>query len=72
MLSGKLRWLPLALCLLCVIAHAQEAKLETGKPVEREIAGGQAHTYPIALQAGQFMRVVLEQKAIDGQSRDSA
>ena len=45
--------------------NAPEAQtLVPGQPVEREIAGGQSHNYRIALQAGQFMRVVLEQKAI--------
>jgi CHAT domain-containing protein/tetratricopeptide (TPR) repeat protein len=45
--------------------NAPEAQaLVPGQPVEREIAGGQFHTFQITLQAGQFMRVVLEQKAI--------
>jgi CHAT domain-containing protein len=65
MLNGKLRWLPLAICLLSVIAHAQEAKLEPGWPIEREIAGGESHKYKFTLQAGQFVRVVVEQKKID-------
>jgi hypothetical protein len=65
MLTGRLRWLPLAFCLLSVIAHAQETKLETGKAVEREIAGGESHSYQIQLQAGQFVRFRLEQRAID-------
>ena len=65
MLNGKLRWLPLAICLLSVVAHAQEAKLEPGWPIEREIAGGESHKYKFTLQAGQFVRVVVEQKKID-------
>ncbi|HET9533241.1 MAG TPA: hypothetical protein VFQ92_22995, partial [Blastocatellia bacterium] len=65
MLTGKLRRLPLALCLLCVTAQAQEAKLETGQLVEREIAGVEAHTYQISLTAGQFVRFRLDQRAID-------
>src|SRR5439155_20768978 len=32
---------------------------------ERELAGGQTHTYQIKLTAGQFLRVVVEQKGID-------
>src|SRR3954462_7400760 len=60
--------LPLILC-LSLISFAQTKDdvrpLVPGEPVERQIAGGQAHTYQITLQAGQFMRVVLEQKAID-------
>jgi CHAT domain-containing protein/tetratricopeptide (TPR) repeat protein len=64
MLTGKLRWYPLAFSLLCVIAHAQEANLQSGKAVEREIAGGESHAYQISLAAGQFVRVVVEQRAI--------
>ena len=47
MQTGKLGWLPLAICLLPVLAHAQEAKLEPGKAVEREIGGGESHTYQL-------------------------
>jgi len=57
------------ICGLCLSASAQDAPepqtLVPGQPVEREIAGGESHNYRIALQAGQFMRVVVEQKAID-------
>jgi CHAT domain-containing protein/tetratricopeptide (TPR) repeat protein len=38
--------------------------LAPGQPVEREIAGGQSHTFQITLQTGQFMHVMVEQKAI--------
>ena len=38
--------------------------LEPGKPVEREIAGGQEHVYRIALQPGQFMRLLVEPKGV--------
>jgi CHAT domain-containing protein/uncharacterized protein HemY len=65
MLTGKRRWLPLAFCLLCVSAHAQETKLKPGQPVEREIAGGNSHTHQITLAAGQFLRVRVEPKGID-------
>src|SRR5262245_32596890 len=41
------------------------APLEPGKPVERELAGGQGHTYRIALASGQFLRVAVDQKGID-------
>lgn len=39
--------------------------LETGKPVERELAGGQSHSYQIVPEAGQYLRVVVEQRGID-------
>jgi hypothetical protein len=65
MLNGKPLWLPLALSLLCVIAHAQEDKLEPGQVIEREIACGQSHTFQLTLQAGQFVRFRLDQRSID-------
>jgi hypothetical protein len=65
MRTGKLRWLPLAFCLLCVIAHGQEAKLVPGQPDERALAGGESHTYQLTLAAGQFLRVIVQQKGID-------
>lgn len=51
---------------LPVLLHAQEpVQLEPGKSIEREIAGGQTHTYRITLAAGQFMRVLVEQTGCD-------
>src|SRR5215475_14403397 len=52
--------------LLLCIAQAQEVnRIEPGRSVERVIAGGEAHTYQVSLAAGQFLRVIVEQKAID-------
>jgi hypothetical protein len=65
MLSEKPRWLPLVFCLLCVTAHGQETQLEPGKTIEREIGGGQSHKYKFTLQAGQFVRVVVEPEKVD-------
>jgi hypothetical protein len=39
--------------------------LEPGKAVEREIAGGESHTYQINLAARQFARFRLEQRVLD-------
>src|SRR5215813_2800724 len=39
--------------------------LEAGKPIEREIAGGEAHSYQLTLTAGQYARVVVDQRGID-------
>jgi CHAT domain-containing protein/lipopolysaccharide biosynthesis regulator YciM len=47
------------------IAGRQAEKLEAGKKVERELKGGQSHTYQLALASGQFVRVTIEQKSID-------
>src|SRR5262245_4910999 len=47
-------------------ATQQEAiPLELGKPIERELAGGQSHAYQITLAAGQYLNVVVEQRGID-------
>lgn len=38
--------------------------LELGKPIERELAGGQRHKYQIALSDGQYMKVEIREKGI--------
>ncbi|MGH9754503.1 MAG: CHAT domain-containing tetratricopeptide repeat protein [Blastocatellia bacterium] len=40
-------------------------QLEAGKPIERETAGGQKHYYEIALEAGQYLHLVVDQRGID-------
>ena len=65
----RLGILTLMLCFLRLGVAAQTTQepqpLEASQPVEREIAGGQWHTYQISLTAGQFVRFRLEQRAID-------
>jgi tetratricopeptide (TPR) repeat protein len=39
--------------------------LDPNKPIERELAGGQVHAYRITLAAGQYLRVVVDQRGID-------
>jgi CHAT domain-containing protein len=46
-------------------AQNELIKLEPGKPIERELAGGQSHSYQITLSAGQYMNAVVEQRGID-------
>src|SRR5262249_53427429 len=48
-----------------IINPLEVRKLEAGKPIERELKGGEAHTYEIALATGQYLDVVVEQKGID-------
>src|SRR5881392_677042 len=59
----------LALSLLGGRLAAQSEKdvlvLEPEKPVERELAGGQSHTYRITLTADQYLFVVDDQRGID-------
>src|SRR5262249_31357786 len=45
---------------------AQESiSLEPGKPVERELSGGQSHSYKIAMTSGQYLRITVSQQGID-------
>src|SRR5688500_1146982 len=39
--------------------------LELGKPVERQLAGGEVHSYRIDLLPNQYAEVVVEQRGID-------
>ncbi len=39
--------------------------LESGKPLEREIAGGQKHSYQIDLSVGQYFMATVEQRGVD-------
>jgi CHAT domain-containing protein/Tfp pilus assembly protein PilF len=39
--------------------------LEPGKPIKRELAGADSHTYQIWMNAGQFLNVIVEQQGID-------
>lgn len=48
-------------------ARASQANqlLWPGATIERELAGGETHTYIVALAAGEFVRLVVEQRGID-------
>src|SRR5215813_11224283 len=39
--------------------------LEQGRPVMRELSGGQQHIYQLRLSAGQFLKAIIEQQGID-------
>src|SRR5689334_9622341 len=46
-------------------SQADVRNLEMGRPVERELAGGESHVYQIQLAAGQYLGAVVEQRGID-------
>jgi hypothetical protein len=54
---------------LSTISLAQNAAdvsaLEPGKPIERELKGGEIHAYSISLTTGQFLHVIAEQRGVD-------
>ncbi|HZF40874.1 MAG TPA: tetratricopeptide repeat protein, partial [Blastocatellia bacterium] len=43
----------------------QVQRLERDKPIERELAGGQSHSYQLSLDAGQYVKLVVDQRGID-------
>ncbi|MBO0783947.1 MAG: hypothetical protein J2P37_34505, partial [Ktedonobacteraceae bacterium] len=40
-------------------------QLDVGKPIERELAGGQAHYYKIGVEAGNYLHLIVDQRGID-------
>jgi CHAT domain-containing protein/tetratricopeptide (TPR) repeat protein len=40
-------------------------RLEAGKPIDRELEGGGLHAYQVGLAAGEYLRVIVEQRGID-------
>lgn len=40
-------------------------KLEPTRPVERDLKGGEVHSYTVDLAAGEFLRVTVDQRGID-------
>jgi CHAT domain-containing protein/tetratricopeptide (TPR) repeat protein len=41
------------------------SRLELGTPIDREISGRQQHAYEVALKAGEYAEVIVEQRGID-------
>ncbi len=52
-------------CLLLLSATANAQQELTTQPIAREMRGGEQHAYQVKLNAGQYVRVVAEQKGID-------
>src|ERR1044071_5530156 len=40
-------------------------RVQPGQPVERDLAGGDAHVYELTLAAGQYLLFVVDQRGID-------
>jgi CHAT domain-containing protein len=43
----------------------ESISLESGKPIERELSGGQSHFYKITMTSGQYLRITVSQRGID-------
>ncbi len=68
----KLTIFTVALCLILALGGAltsaqtpDSRPLTTGQVIERELKGDEDHSYTLALTAGQYLDVVVEQKGID-------
>src|SRR5262245_34329623 len=43
----------------------ESSSLEFGKPIERELSGGESHFYKITIGSGRLLRIVVRQRGID-------
>jgi CHAT domain-containing protein/predicted negative regulator of RcsB-dependent stress response len=66
-MQNRIAWSALPLILVCAsIAGAQQIpELKPNTSVERSLSGGQTNEYRMALNKGQFIHAVVEQKGID-------
>ena len=62
LLVAVLLWLSAG---LIVAAQKGGEPLEPGKTIERDLAGGESHSYLIALASGQFLHAVIAQRQAD-------
>src|SRR5262249_41392475 len=56
---------PSIACLIALIFIQSDLLLEPGKAVERELAGGESHSYQLRLAADQYARVTANQRRIN-------
>ena len=52
-------------CLLCLVIPAHVRAQALAQLPERDLAGGEIHTYQLTLSQGQFVRAVFEQRGVD-------
>jgi CHAT domain-containing protein/tetratricopeptide (TPR) repeat protein len=58
--------LPILLLILWPAAvHPAAQRLEAGKPVLREMTGGETHKYVVSLEPNQYLQIAADQKGID-------
>ncbi|HSG39908.1 MAG TPA: hypothetical protein VLE27_09755, partial [Thermoanaerobaculia bacterium] len=46
-------------------ADTEPVRLELGRPVVRDLAGGGSHTYLVRVEEGQYVRLTADQRGID-------
>ena len=55
----------IAAATVAVLAAQEPLGLTPGRAIERPIAGGESHVYRLALGAGEYAAIVVEQRGID-------
>jgi len=50
---------------VCGQTQGEATSLEPGKPIEREMRGGEKHSYAVHAEAGQFIHAIVDQLGID-------
>lgn len=60
-----LRCAVVACVLLCGSVATAQQQILVGQPIAREMKGGEEHAYQVKLSAGQYARVIVDQKGID-------
>jgi CHAT domain-containing protein/tetratricopeptide (TPR) repeat protein len=64
-LALLLLWLVIGSSVIAQSATQELTALDSTKPVERELKGGEQHLYQIRLRSGQFVNISVEQRGID-------
>ena len=64
-LAPLLFWLVIASSATAQSVAQDVATLDSTKPVEREMKGGETHVYQLRLTSGQFVNISVEQRGID-------
>src|SRR5262249_54376363 len=50
---------------IAAAANQEITLLEPGKPLEKEISGGQKHSYQVRLAQGEYVTVIVDQRGVD-------
>src|SRR5262245_822399 len=58
-------WVWLFICVLCSVSVNAQEVLVAGQSMERELKGGESHSYKISLIEGQYLHVMVEQERTD-------
>ena len=67
-ISFGFMWFVTVMAGCCAVVSAQALTpemIQAGTKLDRDLAGGASQQFSVSLQAGQFLKVVVEQKGID-------